>query len=196
MYFTSLYQDQNSIFICPKCYQQHECAEELEKHLINNQETHCRCPNEGCLEMFQDMEKMEKHMKRKHLRELPFKCDICRATFLREKGLLFHLATKVCQKNKKRNQFVYCCLHCKSRFSLKNQLIFHLSKRVCDWQDISKVWPKKYGLFPSDDRVIGRHPFKCFHPFCSMSFLSEEEVKEHYKTKHVFHYLIRLGLVN
>ena len=92
------------------------------KTIIKNMEKFYLCNYKGCSNLYRSKENLVLHYKNKHLKEKPYRCSYCKATFSHRNGKTYH------ERKVHTLIFPHKCsfLNCDMKFASKSALNYHL----------------------------------------------------------------------
>jgi hypothetical protein len=92
------------------------------KTIIKNMEKFYLCNYKGCSNLYRSKENLVLHYKNKHLKEKPYRCSFCKATFSHRNGKTYH------ERKVHTLIFPHKCsfLNCDMKFASKSALNYHL----------------------------------------------------------------------
>ena len=107
------------------CRKKYKNKSRYETHITSHQhEKRYKCEYESCSKVYKSKENLTLHIKNKHLRQKPYKCNHCNQSFSHRNGRLYH---------ERRNHKKHICesniinTDCKATFDDMSSLEYHKS---------------------------------------------------------------------
>ena len=133
-----------------------------------------------CVKMYIDKDKLDQHVRTKHVGECVGQCDICHKTFQSIDGYRSPMKT---HQDDLKSECLICALRFVNDSTLRKHLRIHSSKKSFNCGECGKQFKHKYSLKRRSCKLFNESPLHVCG-LCKLIFRSSTELIEHHELQH------------